>query len=98
MIRLNEKEILFLNPAVHRKGGSHLWSRHNLTLRLSRDDGRTWPHSRILRKRLAGYSDMAITKEGKILCVFENGERDYCERISIVQVDRAWLLAGKDAQ
>ena len=98
MIRLNEKEILFLNPAVHRKGGFHLWSRHDLTLRLSRDDGRTWPHSRILRKRLAGYSDMAITKEGKILCVYENGERDYCERISIAQVDRAWLLAGKAPQ
>jgi sialidase-1 len=98
MIRLNKDEILFLNPAVHRKGGFHLRSRHNLTLRLSRDDGRTWPHSRILRKRLAGYSDMAITKEGKILCVYENGERDYCERISIAQVDRAWLIAGKDAQ
>ena len=98
MIRLNEKEILFLNPAVHRRGGFSIWSRRNLTLRLSRDDGKTWPNSRVLNKELAGYSDMAVTKEGKILCVFENGKRDYCEKISIVQVDRAWLAAGKDAQ
>jgi hypothetical protein len=94
MIRLNEKEILFLNPAVHRAGGFHLWSRRNLTLRLSQDDGKTWPHSRVLRKGLAGYSDMAVTKEGKILCVFENGEGDYCVRMSIAQVDREWILAG----
>lgn len=98
IIRLNEKEILFLNPAVHREGGFHLWSRRNLTLRLSQDDGRTWPHSRVLNEGLAGYSDMAVTTDGKILCVFENGEKDYCEKISVVQVDREWLLAGKDAQ
>ncbi|MFC1601379.1 exo-alpha-sialidase [Candidatus Sumerlaeota bacterium] len=98
MIRLSEKEILFLNPAVHRAGGFHLWSRRNLTLRLSQDDGRTWSHSRVLRKQLAGYSDMAVTKEGKILCVFENGEGDYCERISFTQVDRAWLVADQAAE
>jgi len=98
MIRLNEKEILFLNPAVHRRGGFSIRSRRNLTLRLSRDDGKTWPCSRVISKALAGYSDMAVTKDGKILCVFENGKRDYCEKMSIVQVDRAWLAAGKDAQ
>lgn len=98
MIRLNEKEILFLNPAVHRKGGFQIRSRRNLTLRLSQDEGHTWPCSRVINKELAGYSDLAVTKEGKILCIFENGEKDYCEKISIVQVDREWLLAGRDAQ
>jgi sialidase-1 len=93
IVRLNEKEVLFLNPAVHREGGFHLWSRRNLTLRLSEDDGRTWSHSRVLNEGLAGYSDLAITKEGKILCVFENGTKDYCEKISIVQLDREWLVA-----
>ncbi len=95
MIRLNEKEILFLNPAVNYHGGFSIGSRRNLTLRLSRDDGRTWPFARVLNEGLAGYSDLAVTKEGKILCVFENGKKDYCEKISIVEVERAWLLAGK---
>jgi len=98
MIRLGEKEILFLNPAVHREGAFHLRSRRNLTLRLSQDDGRTWAYSRVLNEGLAGYSDMAVTKEGKILCVFENGTNDYCEKISIVQLDRAWLVGDKDAR
>jgi len=98
MIRLNEKEILFLNPAVHRAGGFHLWSRRNLTLRLSGDDGRTWPHALVLNEGPASYSDMAVTKEGKILCVFENGNQNFYQKISVVPVDRASLVAGKDAQ
>jgi sialidase-1 len=98
MIRLNEQEILFLNPAVHWKGGFAIWSRRNLTLRLSQDDGRSWPHARVLNISLAGYSDMAITKEGKIFCAFENGIQDYCEKISVVEVDREWLLAGNVTQ
>jgi sialidase-1 len=95
IIRLNEKEILFLNPAVSKAGGFSLWSRRNLTLRLSGDDGRTWPHALVLNEGLAGYSDMAVTKEGKILCVFENGKQDYCQKISVVQVDRASLVPVK---
>jgi sialidase-1 len=98
IIRLNDKEILFLNPAVSKAGGFSLWSRRNLTLRLSGDDGRTWPHALVLNEGLAGYSDMAVTKEGKILCAFENGKQDYCQKISVVQVDRASLVAAKDAQ
>ena len=31
------------------------------------------------------------------LCAFENGKQDYCQRISVVQVDLAALVAAKDA-
>ena len=58
----------------------------------------TWPHTRVLSKALAGYSDMAITKDDRIFCVFENGIKDYCEKISVVEVDREWIAAGKPAQ
>jgi sialidase-1 len=93
IIRLNENEILFLNPAVHHEGGFNLWSRKNLTLRLSKDDGKTWATSRTLNEGLAGYSDVAIKKNGQILCVFENGKRDYCEKISVICLNRSWLTA-----
>ena len=95
IIRLNDKEILFSNPAVHWTGAFSIWSRRQLTLRLSKDEGKTWPHARVLNEGLAGYSDIAVTKDGKIFCVFENGGSDYCDKISVVQVDRDWLLAGK---
>jgi sialidase-1 len=93
LIRLNEKEILFSNPAIHRVGGFSALSRRYLTLRLSRDDGRTWPHSRVLNVGLAGYSDMAVTKDGRIFCAFENGVLDYCDYISVAEVSREWLLS-----
>ena len=91
MIRLNEKEILFLNPAVNHNGGVSIWSRKKLTLRVSQDDGRSWPESRVLNEGLAGYSDLAIAKNGNILCLFENGTRDYCEKITFVELKRSWL-------
>ena len=91
MIRLSEKEILFLNPAVSHHGGFSIWSRKKLTLRLSRDEGRSWEASRVLNEGLAGYSDLAIAKNGNILCLFENGERDYCEKITIAELKPSWL-------
>jgi sialidase-1 len=98
IIRLNDKEILFSNPAVHWAGSFAIWSRRNLTLRLSKDDGRTWPHARCLNEGLAGYSDIAVTTDGRIFCAFENGINDYCDKISVVQVDRKWLIEGKAGQ
>ena len=95
MTRLNERELLFLNPAVHHAGGFNLWSRRNLTLRLSKDDGKTWFTSRMLNEGLAGYSDIAVKKNGQILCVFENGKKDYCEKISIACLERSWLMTGE---
>lgn len=95
MIRHNNDEILFLNPAVKHHGGFSIWSRKNLTLRLSRDEGRSWAASRILNTGLSGYSDMAINAQGHILCIFENGERDYCEKITIACVEKSWILGGQ---
>ena len=96
MIRLNEKEILFLNPAVNHNGGFSIWSRKKLTLRLSSDEGKSWAASRVLNEGLAGYSDIAVAKNGNILCLFENGERDYCEKITFAELKPSWLTAAKD--
>jgi sialidase-1 len=97
ILQLKEKEILFLNPAVSKPGGFSRGARRNMTLRLSPDDGATWPHSLVLNPGMAGYSSLAVTKEGKTLCVFENGKGDFCEKITVVQVDRAALVAAKAA-
>jgi len=90
LIRLSRSEILFLNPA----GGD----RKDLTLRLSLDEGKTWPYARKINHEFGAYSDMAVTKDGEILCLFENGEQRYHERISIVEVTRRWLTADEQAQ
>lgn len=95
MIRLNEKEILFLNPAVNHNGGFAIWSRKNLTLRLSQDEGASWVASRVLNEGLAGYSDLAVSGNGNILCLFENGVRDYCEKITFVELRPSWLTDSR---
>lgn len=45
--------------------------RQNLTIKLSRDDGRTWPVQKTLEEGNAAYSDLATLKDGTILCLFE---------------------------
>lgn len=94
LIRLNEEEILFSNPAVNSSMRNKLGaSRCKLTLRLSADGGRTWPHKRVITEGLSGYSDLGITKDGKILCLYENGSENYRQKISAILVDRAWVLS-----
>ena len=72
-----------------RMGGS------DLTVYLSRDEGRTWPVSRLVEPGPARYSDLAVTDDGTILCLYSNGERRDLEKISVVRFNLAWLLDGQ---
>ncbi|MEM7514317.1 MAG: sialidase family protein, partial [Bacteroidota bacterium] len=55
-------------------------SRVNMTLRVSPDDGHTWPTSLVLHAGPAAYSDLVI--EDEIMgCLFEAGEENPYERI-----------------
>ena len=86
MLSLGGQKVLFLNPAASSPKAYDASRRKDLTLRLSLDDARTWPHSMLVHKGPSGYSDLAATESGKILCFFENGEDAYHERLSIVGI------------
>jgi sialidase-1 len=60
-------KMLFLNPADENK-------RQNMTLRLSYDEGNSWPVSRVLHSGPAAYSDLTILKSGDIGCLYEAGK------------------------
>ena len=47
--------------------------RENLTLRMSYDEGLTWPVKKVLEPGISGYSDLAILPDGSILCLYEKG-------------------------
>ncbi len=96
LIRLNEKEILFSNPAVHSSKDFDGASRRNLTLRLSADGGKHWTHARTITEGPSAYSDLAVTSNGEILCLFENGKENYRAKISLIITDRDWLLSGTE--
>lgn len=78
--------ILFSNPGVPYRG--------ELTLRLSYDDGETWPVSRLVYEGAAGYSQLAVPADGSILILFEAGRYDLRESITLARVSLAWLTEG----
>ncbi len=93
MLSLGGGKVLFLNPAHSNTTGK--WNaslRKDLTLRLSLDDARTWPHSVVVHQGPAGYSDVATVDSGEILCLFENGDEDYQERISMAGISTERLM------
>lgn len=48
--------------------------RENLCIKLSRDDGRTWPINKVLDPGKAAYSDLAVLPDGTVLCLFERAD------------------------
>lgn len=75
--------LLFSNPARP--------YRAMMTLRLSPDDGATWPVSRLLYRGAAGYSDIAVLEDHTILVAFEAGPDDLRQGIVLARVDPGWL-------
>jgi sialidase-1 len=75
--------ILFANPASEK--------RERLTVRHSRDEGRTWTASRLLHSGPAAYSCLAVLPDQNIACVFECGEVGPYERISFARFSLEWL-------
>ncbi|MGW7519906.1 sialidase family protein [Streptomyces sp. NPDC054796] len=74
--------LLFSNPR-------HPTERRNLTLSLSRDNGRTWPVSRTVEKGPAAYSTMTRLPDGTIALLYEAGPYG---RLVFVRFNLAWLL------
>ena len=86
-------------------GPAHLFSNPpagspstNLTVRLSRDEGRTWPLSRVVDPNRCRYSDLAVSPDGTILCLYTNGETGDRDRISIARFNMEWLLETATAK
>lgn len=55
--------------------------RRNLALRVSLDDGRTWPHVRVLEPGPSAYSDLAVLPDGTLVCLYEAGDAIVAARI-----------------
>jgi hypothetical protein len=80
--------LLFANPASTR--------RERLTVRLSYDEGATWPVSRVVHDGPAAYSSLVVLRDLSIGLLFERGERSPYERISFAHLTLEWLTDGAD--
>jgi len=72
--------------------------RKRLTMKLSRDDGATWPVSRVIEEGPSGYSDLAVLPDGTILCVYECGlilGMTDTKSLRLARFDLAWVEGGR---
>lgn len=57
--------------------------RENLSVKLSRDDGKTWPINKTLESGPSAYSDLAILPDGTVLCLYEGDAKIVCARFNL---------------
>ena len=76
-------ELLFANP------DSAGLARTNLTIYLSRDQGRSWPIKKSLEPGPSAYSDLAIASDGTVLCFFENNSAE--KALTLARFNLPWL-------
>lgn len=76
---------MFSNPASPK--------RRDLTIRVSHDEGRTWPAARLIQEGASEYSCLTRLPDGQLGCLYERWE-DKNIRIFWVRVPLPWLLGG----
>ncbi len=67
--------------------------RNNMTVRLSYDEGKTWPVAKVLYDGSSAYSDLVVLSDGTIGCLYE---RDGYGKITFARLTLGWLTGGKD--
>lgn len=90
----DKTRLLFANPAT-------VDSRKKITVRLSYDEGATWPVSRMVEEGYSGYSDLAILPGGEIVMLYERGSVDNKSpyktgSLTLARFNLEWLSDGKD--
>ncbi|MBM3804473.1 MAG: exo-alpha-sialidase [Acidimicrobiia bacterium] len=85
----DKNRLLFANPASLK--------RQNMTVRLSYDDGRTWPVAKQIHAGPAAYSCLTVLADMTAACLYERGDKSAYEKITYARFNVEWLTGGKDA-
>jgi sialidase-1 len=73
--------LLFSNPADRQE-------RQRMTVRLSKDDGKSWPFSKEIEPEQAAYSCLAMLPDGRVACLYE---RDDYKQVALTVFSLEWL-------
>ncbi|MGE5296806.1 MAG: sialidase family protein, partial [Solirubrobacterales bacterium] len=82
----DKDRLVFSNP-----GHGEVGNRRDMTVRLSEDEGKTWPISRVLWPGPAAYSCLAVLPDATLACLFEAGDKSPYEKIVLARFGRDWL-------
>ncbi len=79
--------LLFSNPDTPK-------GRRNVTVRVSEDEGKTWPISRSVESGWSAYSDINVTPSGTILCFYGRSKKQNFagDRLTVARFRLDWLL------
>lgn len=99
-----KSRLLFVHPNNPEKKEVIRWSgmrpRNNVTVRLSTDEGVSWPVSKVLEPGRSAYADLAVGRDGMIFCLVERGEIDgnnlNTRYLSVLRFNLEWLTDGRD--
>jgi len=86
LVRCQDGRLFFSNPASTQ--------RVRMTVRMSVDDGVTWPVARQLHAGPSAYSSLAVLPDGRLACLYECGASNAYERISFTAFSMEWLTAA----
>ncbi len=70
--------LLFANPAAA--------TRTRMTVRLSRDDGRTWTAGRVVNEGPSAYSSLVVMPDGMVGLLYEREERSPYDRLTFARL------------
>ena len=82
----DKNRVLFSNPAST--------SREKLTVRLSYDECQSWNAGKALYSGPSAYSDLGISSDMTICCLYERGEKRPYETLTFAQFNLDWLTNG----
>ncbi|MFH1737839.1 MAG: sialidase family protein [bacterium] len=83
-----KNRILFSNPASEK--------RIKMTVRISYDEGNTWPVAKEINSGPSAYSNLCILPDGTIACLYERGEENPYETITFARMSLEWVTDGRD--
>jgi len=91
----------FTNASEHRRnrllfGNPASIKREQLMIRLSYDEGQSWPVAKLLNAGPSGYSDLAILNDMTVGCLYERGEKRVYQKLTFARFNLVWLTDGKD--
>jgi len=84
----DRNRILFSNPASTK--------REKMTVKMSYDEGRTWPVAKRIHEGLSAYSCLTVLPDMTMGCLYERGEKRSYEKITFARFNIEWLSEGKD--
>jgi sialidase-1 len=74
--------------------------RKNVSVKLSYDEGKTWPVNRTIEPGWSAYSDLAVTHGDTILCFYGTGAKPGFagDALRLARFNLEWLTDGRDSR